>query len=129
MTSSNLLPIGEVASSSGLSVSAIRYYEDVGLISAAERVGGKRRFDLRTIGRVLFIKRAQAAGFSLDEVQAILDDTAGGWSRLVDEKLAVLIRRRHELDQTIAALREVRKCGCEAVALCDAEPSILSTGS
>ena len=74
MSSTRLLPIGEVAETTGIAVSAVRYYADIGVISTASRVGGKRRFDADTVGRVSFIRRAQEVGFSLDEIRRILDD-------------------------------------------------------
>lgn len=113
-----LLPIGEVAATTNVSVSAVRYYEDIGVISAAARVGGKRRFDADTIARVSFVRRAQEVGFSLEEIRSILDDEHGGWGELVDDKLAELHARRDRLDTMISMLAEIRDCGCEAVASC-----------
>ncbi len=118
MTSTELLPIGSVAASTGASVSAVRYYEDIGMISAARRVGGKRRFHPETVGRVNFIRRAKEVGFSLGEVRSILDDEAGGWSDVVDDKIDELGRRRARLDLMIAMLVEIRDCGCDAVVSC-----------
>ena len=118
MSSTDLLPIGEVAKNSGISVSAVRYYEEIGVISSATRVGGKRRFDRATIGRVSFIRRAQEAGFSLEEIGTILDDETGIWRVLVDDKLIELIERRDRLDTMISTPAEIRECGCGAVAAC-----------
>jgi len=113
-----LLSIGEVASTTGLAVSAIRYYDEIGLIEAATRVGGKRRFVPETVGRVSFVRRTQEAGFSLDEIQAILDDTAGDWHEIVDAKVAELTERRSQIDAVIGMLEEIRTCGCQVVADC-----------
>ena len=88
------------------------------MISSAARVGGKRRFDQATIGRVSFIRRAQEAGFSLEEIGTILDDETGIWRVLVDDKLIELIERRDRLDTMISMLAEIRECGCGAVAAC-----------
>ncbi len=118
MSSTDLLAIGEVAKTTGISVSAVRYYEEIGVISSAARVGGKRRFDQATIGRVSFIRRAQEAGFSLEEIGTILDDETGIWRVLVDDKLIELIERRDRLDTMISMLAEIRECGCGAVAAC-----------
>ncbi len=118
MSSTDLLAIGEVAKTTGISVSAVRYYEEIGVISSATRVGGKRRFDQATIGRVSFIRRAQEAGFSLEEIGTILDDETGIWRVLVDDKLIELIERRDRLDTMISMLAEIRECGCGAVAAC-----------
>ena len=112
------MAIGEVASQTGVAVSAVRYYDEIGLISAAERVGGKRRFDPETVGRVSFVRRAQDAGFALEEIRAILDDEAGEWSAVVDAKLTEITQRRDRLDEMIALLTELRTCGCRVVADC-----------
>jgi MerR family redox-sensitive transcriptional activator SoxR len=112
------LAIGEVAERTGLSVSAIRYYDRIGLISAGERIGGKRRFDADTIGRVSFIRRASDVGFTLDETRAILDDASVDWALLVATKRAELMARRERLDAMLSMLDEIAECGCEAVASC-----------
>ena len=61
-----LLPIGEVARQTGVSLSAIRYYETLGLVSAVAREGGRRRFDEATVRRLRVITTVQNAGFTLD---------------------------------------------------------------
>jgi MerR family redox-sensitive transcriptional activator SoxR len=116
--SADLLPIGEVATRTGVTVSAVRYYDEIGVIISSARVGGKRRFDPDTVGRVNFIRRAQESGFSLEEIQRILDDERGGWHKLVEAKLEELSQRRDHLDTMISLLAEIRDCGCEVVASC-----------
>ncbi len=118
MSSTRLLPIGEVAETTGIAVSALRYYEEIGVISSAARVGGKRRFDPATIGRVTFIQRAQEVGFSLEEIGTILDDEKDSWRVLVDDKLIELTERKHRLETMISMLAELRECGCGAVSTC-----------
>ncbi len=119
MTSSGrLLAIGEVARSAGVTVSAVRYYDEIGVISAATRVGGKRRFDPDAVGRVSFIRRSQQAGLSLDEIRTVLDEQRDSWQALVEAKLAELSERRSNLDTMIELLTEFRDCGCKAVADC-----------
>ncbi len=123
MTTTRLLSVGEVARETGMSVSALRYYDDLGLISNTARVGGKRRFEPNIIGRVSFIRRAKEAGFTLEEIGAILDDRAGSWPALVDKKLIELSARRDRLNLMIEMIREIRECGCEAVASCPSFPA------
>ena len=118
MTPTTLLSIGEVAKTTGIAVSAVRYYDRLGVISAVNRVGGKRRFDGTTIGRLSFVRRAQEASFSLDEIRSILDHKSGGWRDLVDNKLDELGERRDRLDTMIGMLTEMRDCGCEVVESC-----------
>ncbi|GJM39118.1 MAG: redox-sensitive transcriptional activator SoxR [Acidimicrobiales bacterium] len=112
------LSIGTVAERTGLAVSAVRYYDEIDLIETAERVGGKRRFDPGTVGRVNFIRRCQDAGLALDEIRRMLDDADGSWRDLVDAKIGDLERRRTELDEMIAFLVEMSDCGCTVVAAC-----------
>lgn len=116
----DLLSIGEVADRTGLKVTAVRYYDEIGLIAANTRIGGKRRFDPGVIGRISFVRRARDAGFTLEEIGAILDDTVGDWRSLVDAKLDDLIDRRRRLDTMIELLSEIRACGCVVVAECPA---------
>ena len=113
-----LLPIGAIADLTGVSVSAVRYYDEIGVISAATRIGGKRRFDPATIGRVTFIQRAQEAGFSLEEIGTILDDETGSWRVLVDDKLIELTERKDRLETMISMLAAISECGCGAVSTC-----------
>ncbi len=119
---SDLLAIGAVAEATGVSVSTLRYYDQIKLIAPTGRVGGKRRFDPASIGRINFVRRAQATGFSLEEIRAILDDSDGNWNEMVADKLAALRSQRGELDVTIRMLEEVSHCGCQVVAECPRLP-------
>jgi DNA-binding transcriptional MerR regulator len=69
-----LLKIGEVASSSGLPVKTIRYYEEIGLLTPTvdRSEAGYRLFNLQVLNRLAFIKRAQSLGLSLNEIHQIL---------------------------------------------------------
>ena len=103
---SNLLPIGEVARRSGVASSALRFYEQRGLISS-ERVGsGHRRYPRPVLRRIAFIVFAQRIGLTLEEIGAELAKlpphhapTRRDWSRLsatwtsrIDERIAELER-------------------------------------
>lgn len=68
-----LLGIGDVARRSGLSVSALHYYERTGLLAAPARVSGRRRYDPQVLNRLALIDMAKRAGFSLTEVAELLD--------------------------------------------------------
>ncbi|HEY9629607.1 MAG TPA: heavy metal-responsive transcriptional regulator [Coleofasciculaceae cyanobacterium] len=69
-----LLKIGEVAAQTGLPVKTIRYYEEIGLLTptVARSAAGYRLFDAQVLNRLAFVKRSQALGLSLAEVQQIL---------------------------------------------------------
>ena len=120
MTAEQLLSIGQLADSTGVTVSALRHYDEVGILNPAGRVGGKRRFTADAVGRVNFIRRAQAAGFSLAEINEALDETPSVARELVAAKIVELRRQRRELEMTIAMLEEIQACGCDAVATCPA---------
>src|SRR5262249_59262481 len=62
------LSISQVARQVGLRPSAIRYYEDIGVLAPPRRVNGRRRYDQTTAARLALILRARATGFSLDEI-------------------------------------------------------------
>ena len=117
-SNTELLSIGSVASATGLAVSAVRYYDELGIIDATTRVGGKRRFHPDVIGRVNFVQRCKEAGFSLEDAASLLDDTTGAWRGLVDEKLEELVEKQRRLTEMIAMLTEIRTCGCDVVSDC-----------
>ena len=118
------LTIGEVARRAGVRTSAIRYYEEAGLLEEPERVGGKRRYDEEALRRLALIRDAKRAGFTLGEVRTLLHGFPAGteaaqrWQALASEKLV-------EVDETIAQLRETRelleealRCECASLDEC-----------
>ena len=118
------LSIGEVAREAGVSVSAIRFYERSGLLPEAERVGGKRRFGADTVRRLGVIDVAKRAGFSLDEVRALLDSIDGG-APAHEELRALAARKLPEMDALIERAQAMRDwlavasdCGCESLEDC-----------
>jgi DNA-binding transcriptional MerR regulator len=98
------LSIGEVARQSGRPASAIRYYESVGLLPAAMRESGRRRFPESVVRTLHVIDTARRAGLSLEEIKALLD----GEQRLD----AIAARRLQTLDEQRAWLEHARKCRC-----------------
>lgn len=118
------LGIGEVAREAGVSVSAIRFYERNGLLPEAERAGGRRRFDAEAVRRLKVIKIAQQAGFSLEEVRALLDSIDAG-APAHEELRALAARKLPEIDTLIERARAMRDwlavardCGCESLEDC-----------
>ena len=120
MTAEVLVPIGELSAATGVAVSALRHYDEIGVITPAERVGGKRRFTRDTVGRVNFVRRAQRFGFTLNEIRDILDDTSGQARQLAADKIDALRAQQVELATMIELLEEMMACGCEVVARCPA---------
>jgi DNA-binding transcriptional MerR regulator len=92
------LPIGELAKRTGVATSALRYYEELGLIPAPVRVSGQRRYPESAVGLVGMILLLRDVGFSLRESKALLASRTQGvdsWRGLARRKLA-------DLDQQIA---------------------------
>jgi MerR family redox-sensitive transcriptional activator SoxR len=119
------LTIGEVAARSGVAASALRFYEQQGLI-ASERTGaGHRRYPRSVLRRVAFIVFAQKVGLSLEEIGAELARLprnraperadwarlSSGWTKRIDERIAELERMR-------AGLTECIGCGCLSLDRC-----------
>lgn len=102
---------------SGLSTSAIRYYEQLGLIDPPGRENGRRVFPDNAWSRLKAITAARDAGFSLDEVRRLLDsqtEGTGDWRTLVEEKIREVEDRVRRLDAISSILRESLECGCSA---------------
>ena len=114
----DLLPIGEIARSAGVAVSTVRYYDEIGLVSATTRVGGKRRFHPSARRRVSFIRRAQEAGLALEEIRTLLSEPRSVSRDLVEDKMTELLHRRERLDVMIKLLKEFQQCGCTSIATC-----------
>src|SRR5918999_1076042 len=113
-----MLTIGEVAERAGLRTSALRYYEEVGVLPPAERVGGKRRYDEAVLARLAVIRLAQEVGFSVAEIRSLVEgfDEVGvastRWQELASRKLGevdALIRRAEHMK---LLLEDSLGCGC-----------------
>lgn len=102
MTENGLVPIGELARRTGVATSALRYYERIGLLSPAERVGQRRHYPPSSAERVALIRLCQDAGFTLAEIGRLLDGWGGAWGRLAERKIA-------ELDARIADARRAKE--------------------
>jgi len=119
------LTIGEMAQRSGVTASALRFYEARGLIRSDRSGGNQRRYDRSQLRRVAFIRIAQRVGLSLDEVAQALATLPGGrtptkadWARLsaawrgrLDEQIGLLERMRDRLAGCIG-------CGCLSLRQC-----------
>ena len=120
-----LLTIGEVARRSGVAASALRFYEERGLI-ASERAGsGHRRYSRAVLRRIAFIVFAQRIGLTLDEIGAELAKlpsdrapTRRDWSRLTRTWTARIDQRIAELERLKIGLTECIGCGCLSLDRC-----------
>lgn len=109
-----LVDISEVAKRSGLPAATLRYYEEKGLIESLGRRGLRRTFEPNVFGRLSLIALGRMAGFSLDEIVAML----GTQRRTVLDK-ALLASKAEELARRIKQL-EALKNGLEHAAACPA---------
>ena len=122
---SNLLTISEVSRRSGVASSALRFYDERGLI-ASERAGsGHRRFRRPVLRRIAFIVFAQRMGMTLDEIGAELAKlpperapSRRDWSRLSSTWTARIDNRIAELERLRAGLTECIGCGCLSLDRC-----------
>jgi MerR family redox-sensitive transcriptional activator SoxR len=118
-----LLRIGELASRGGVRVSALRFYDTIGLLPADCRVGRRRYYHPLALRRLALIRAAQEAGLSLVEIRVLLDQRRGQSVR--EQWQALAERRLPQLDQTIARLQDLRQvvadclaCGCMSLTSC-----------
>jgi MerR family transcriptional regulator, redox-sensitive transcriptional activator SoxR len=121
----DVLTIGEVANRSGVATSALRFYEDQGLIASERTDSGHRRYPRAVIRRVAFIVFAQKIGLSLEEIRRELaklprnrapdradwSQLSAAWTKRIDERIA-------ELERMKAGLTECIGCGCLSLDRC-----------
>lgn len=131
-----LLTIGEVTRRSGVAASALRFYEERGLISSERAGSGQRRFRRPVLRRIAFIVFAQRVGLSLKEIAAELDKlpeahapTRRDWSRLSRTWSSRIDARIAELERLKAGLTECIGCGCLSLDRCQlANPGDRASG-
>lgn len=118
------LAIGEVARRAGIRTSAIRFYEEIGLLPAPARVSGRRRYDESAVQRLRVIERMQQAGFALGEIRELFFGFTVGtppharWATLARRKLAELEEQRRHIRAMQELLREGLRCGCLTMDQC-----------
>ena len=122
---SDVLTIGEVAARSGVATSALRFYEEKGMIASERTDADHRRYPRSVLRRVAFIVFAQKIGLSLEEIRVELEKLprnrvperadwarlSGSWTRRIDERIA-------ELERMKAGLTECIGCGCLSLDRC-----------
>lgn len=119
------LAIGDLATRTGLSVSAIRFYETKGLVKPDRNRGGQRRYQRADIRRLSFVLIAQQMGLTIEEIARTLSTLPDGraptqkdWTRIskqmrstLDARIAMMQRLRDRLDGCIG-------CGCLSLRKC-----------
>ncbi len=125
MDTHDVLSVTEVSRRSGFAASALRFYEDRGLIAASRNPSGRRQYPRSVLRRLAFIRAASNVGLSLEEIAAELATLPDGrtpnradWQRLskhwrarLDEQIGALERLRDGLDSCIG-------CGCLSLTRC-----------
>jgi MerR family transcriptional regulator, redox-sensitive transcriptional activator SoxR len=119
------ISIGELARRSGLATSAIRFYEEQGLIDSSRTEGGQRQYRREVLRRIAFIRAAQAVGLNLAEIRSALSTLPGqrtptkqdwqrlsrAWQPLLQERIDTLIALRDQLASCVG-------CGCLSLKAC-----------
>lgn len=124
-TDNSHIPIGELARRAGVAASALRFYEDQGLLQGGRSTAGRRQYPRHVLRRVAFIRAAQAVGLGLADIRAALDSLPDGrtptqadwqrlgrsWQPLLDARIAALTLLRDRLAACIG-------CGCLSLKAC-----------
>jgi MerR family transcriptional regulator, redox-sensitive transcriptional activator SoxR len=125
MRTTDMISIGEVARRSGVSASALRFYEEIGLVRSERTAGGHRVYPRHVLRRLSVIRIAQRLGLTLDEIRDALsvlpaeraptrvewERMSRTWRRGLDERIAALERLRNDLTGCIG-------CGCLSLQRC-----------
>jgi len=125
INTANLISIGELAKRSGIAASALRFYESRGLISSVRGPAQRRQFQREVLRRVAFIRAAQTAGLSLEEIETTLtalpdqrtptkqdwEKLSKSWQPLIEERIRSLTALRDQLSSCIG-------CGCLSLKSC-----------
>lgn len=126
MAGTQELSIGDVARRTGLEPSAIRYYESEGVIPAARRVSGQRRYDESIFEWLSLIALAREAGFTMAEIKRLVSDFTPGtrpaarWAALAERKLLEIDALVARAERMRAVLRVALDCGCFRLEDCSA---------
>lgn len=113
-----MLSIGEVADKSGTTTSALRYYEQIGLLQPPQRISGKRVYEEGIVGRIDTIKLAQSAGFQIQEIKQLLDGfdsqvaPSERWKRMAVQKRDELEAKIQHMTRMKTILENSVNCDC-----------------
>ena len=121
----DMLTIGQVADRTGVAISALRFYEEQGFITAERSSGNQRRYHRSVIRVVSVIKAGQAVGIKLSAIREALDQLPGGRVPNKNDWARMSRAWRGELDKRIERLEELRDelggcigCGCLSLRSC-----------
>jgi MerR family redox-sensitive transcriptional activator SoxR len=118
------MKIGELAERAGLNSSAVRYYESIGLLAPAVRVGGQRRYTEEALHRALLIRFASDMGFTLSEIKLFLSDLGNEapvgprWRKLASRKIAEVEASIERARRLKLLLSHLLGCRCTSLKMC-----------
>lgn len=118
------MSISQVARQVGLRPSAIRYYEQIGILVPAQRSGGQRRYDSTVLYRLAVIQRSRQIGFTLEEIRQLFFGFRNGtpasrrWKTMTKRKLAELDVLVERIQAMQSVLRRLQHCPCKALEQC-----------
>jgi MerR family transcriptional regulator, redox-sensitive transcriptional activator SoxR len=119
-----VLTISEVGRRVGLRPSAIRYYEQIGILPTPRRISGQRRYDEAGLYRLATLQRAREIGFTLEEIRRLFAGSSSAaqaaerWAEVSQAKLSALETLINELKPMQMVLRDQGKCGCASLEGC-----------
>ncbi len=116
--------IGEAAERSGLLAKTIRYYEDIGLVTAGRRQNGYRDYDDAQVHKLRFVQRARSLGFGIETCRSLLS-LYEDKNRVSSDVKALALERLGEIDRKIEELKSMRAVLAELIEAChgDDRPS------
>ena len=120
------LTISQVARQFGLRSSALRYYEQIGILPPVARISGQRRYDEASLRRLALIQRARDAGFSLEDTRELFAGFRPGvpasqrWQQVSKRKLTEIEESIARLSAMKDLLRRMSNCRCDALDECGA---------
>lgn len=104
------MKISQLATAAGVGVETVRYYQRIGLLSTPVRSTGFREYRSADLARLLFIRRAQALGFTLEEISALVQLSASNCEdveRLAHERLTSVREKIADLERIANVLNDV----------------------
>jgi MerR family transcriptional regulator, redox-sensitive transcriptional activator SoxR len=118
------LAISDVAREFGLRTSAIRYYEQIGILPPPLRKNGRRRYERSVLFRLAVVQHARESGFTLDEIRELFFGFRSAtpppkrWHRLSERKIVELRDRVKRLQLMETLLKQIQGCRCNALEQC-----------
>jgi MerR family redox-sensitive transcriptional activator SoxR len=119
------MTVGETASRAGITVPALRYYEERGLVHSQRTAGNQRRYKRQSLRRLAVIAAGQRVGLSLDQIKAALDElptdkapSQSDWTAMSRRWAGLVARRIRELQVLESSLENCIGCGCLSLGRC-----------